>query len=164
MFKTAILGAAAAALVGGMAGQASAQPMQDHHFLEHAVRGDNSEIALGGLAARRGLSPRTREFGRILRRDHMHARAQAVRVASRMGWRAPAGMLPEARREMRRLEHLRGHAFDREFARYMVDDHRKDVRDFRQEARQGGPIGRLARNTLPDLRKHLGIAEALDRG
>ena len=156
-----ITGAAAALL---LAGAASAQPGEDRHFLKDAIRGDNSEMMLGQMAAERGASPGVRDFGRMLHDDHARAREEAVRVAARFGVADTQEMMPEARQEARKLRGLRGRAFDREFVRYMVKDHRKDIAEFRHEARERGPVGNLAQATLPDLQKHLDTALRLSRG
>ncbi len=73
-----------------------------------------------------------------------------------------AELAPEAKAEARKLERLSGPAFDREFARYMVTDHRKDIADFEKAARsRDRATAALARETLPDLRKHLKTAQQL---
>ena len=132
------------------------------HFLRQAIRGDSSEIMLGRLAENNGSMRGVREFGRTLRWDHTNALNEATRVARRMDVdfdREPTG---EARDEARRLRHMHGGEFDREFVRYMVDDHRKDVADFRDEAREhNGPASRLAERQLPTLEKHLDMALSL---
>jgi hypothetical protein len=70
----------------------------------------------------------------------------------------------EARDERQKLDGLGGREFDREFIRYMVDDHRKDVSAFRDEANENhGQVSDLARNQLPTLRNHLRMALALER-
>lgn len=74
----------------------------------------------------------------------------------------PTSMMPEARSEYSKLQHLRGHAFDREVKRYMINDHRKDIGDFAEQARHGDRrTAALARAQLPTLRKHLRMAESL---
>lgn len=160
----AVLTVAAAAPVMAQ-GPAAGRPM-DRHFLEKAIKGDNSEIQLGQMAQRQGQSEGVRNFGQMLEADHREARRQAVEVARPMGMTPPDEMMPEARREADKLKVMNGRAFDREFARYMVKDHRKDISDFETEARRGhGPTADLARQTLPVLRKHLQVAERLvDRG
>lgn len=128
-------------------------------FLSDAIKGDRSEITLGALAARRGQSAATRNFGRVLRADHLHARSQAIALARRDHVAVPTSMMPEARAEYRKLSGMRGRAFDREFARYMINDHRKDISEFQQQARVGREgTAMLARQTLPTLRKHLRMA------
>ena len=53
-------------------------------------------------------------------------------------------------------------AFDREFARYMVQDHKTDISDFEKQVATGDKAtADLARQTLPVLRKHLATAEHL---
>lgn len=156
--KSVLYFAAAAALLIGTAASANT-----NEFLRKAIKGDNSEMTLGSLAARRGVSAGVRDFGRMLERDHRAAKADAAPVARRHHIAPPSTMMPEARAEQRKLERLSGRAFDREFARYMVDDHRKDISDFEKEANSRDPadVRALARHTLPTLRKHLETAQSL---
>jgi putative membrane protein len=133
-------------------------------FLHDAIKGDNSEVQLGRLIARRGHSMDVRAFGRTLVADHGRARMQAAIVSRRLGVRAPGGMTPDARREYWRLSSMRGLRFDREVRRYAIEDHRKDIAKFERQERSGDPVtARLAARTLPTLRKHLAMALALPR-
>jgi putative membrane protein len=132
-------------------------------FLHDAIQGDNSEMTLGQLAMQRGMSQGIRDYGRRLHTDHSHARVQASAVARRMGVSVPSEMMPEARSEYHKLLRLHGRAFDSEFARYMVDDHQKDIAKFQDQARSGDrQTARLAREQLPVLREHLRIAQSLN--
>ncbi|HVZ28383.1 MAG TPA: DUF4142 domain-containing protein [Rhizomicrobium sp.] len=132
-------------------------------FLNKAAQGDNSEIMLGRLAQNRGMNPGVRDFGRTLVADHMTARDDVERTARRMGIRVDRDTTFEARNERDRLNGMRGPQFDREFIRYMIDDHRKDINDFREEARERhGGAGDLARRQLPTLQKHLDLALSLN--
>lgn len=135
-------------------------------FLRKAIKGDNSEITLGNLAINRSHDPAVRSFGRTLVRDHSQARRQASAVARRLNVNVPRAIMPEAARERQRLMHLGGRGFDREFARYMVNDHQKDIADFEAEANSNDrpTLVHLARQTLPTLRKHLAIAQSLQNG
>jgi len=133
-------------------------------FLNNAIKGDNSEIALGRLIAARGASAQVRRFGNTLYRDHSTARGQAIAVARQMGFRPPSAMMAEARAEQRKLLRLRGRAFDLEVRRYMINDHREDIAKFQAQARTGERrTAALARAQLPTLRKHLRIAESIRR-
>jgi putative membrane protein len=133
------------------------------HFLRDAIQGDNSEIALGRMAHQRAASRSVRDFGRTLRDDHSRARDQARAVADRMGLGRVRDMTREARREQDRLSRLHGRAFDRAFVRYMIDDHRKDITAFKDEAREHhGPASRLAREQLPTLQRHLDMVLAIE--
>jgi putative membrane protein len=156
----AILFLSVLSAAGVMAGAAFAGP--DQTFLKKALEGDNSEVALGQLAEQHGASTAVRDFGRMLHDDHAAAKAKALPVAQEHGVPDTAEMAPEAKAEAQKLERLSGPAFDREFARYMVSDHRKDIADFQEEARRGDrATAALARESLPDLRKHLKTAQQL---
>ncbi|MDB5447139.1 MAG: putative outer membrane protein [Phenylobacterium sp.] len=153
--------AAAAVVLAALAAPAAAKPAPQ--FLHEAMQGDNSEIALGRMAEARAARPEVRDFGRMLQQDHSQARDQVLALARRMGVRPTEAMAPEARMEERKLRRLSGPAFDREFVRYMVGDHRKDIHDFEEQSHGKGPVARLARDTLPTLHKHLDMAMRLQR-
>jgi len=134
----------------------------DTSFLKKALEGDNSEIALGQMAEQRGGSSGVRDFGRMLHDDHSAAKAKALPVARAHGVADTAEMAPEAKAEAKKLAGLSGVVFDREFARYMAADHKHDIADFEREVRKGdAATASLARETLPDLRKHLATAQQL---
>lgn len=133
-------------------------------FLTDAIKGDNSETRLGQLIASQGASAAVRDFGNTLVTDHTTARGQAADVARQMHVPVPDSIMPEARAEYTKLQHLRGPAFDREVKRYMINDHRKDIAKFQAQARSGDRrTADLAKQQLPTLEKHLHIAESLPR-
>jgi putative membrane protein len=148
--------------IGAFVVSTAAAAAPARHFLDDAIKGDNSETRLGQLIASRGASPAVRSFGETLASDHTQARAQAASVARRMSVAVPGAMMPEARSEYAKLQHLRGAAFDREVKRYMINDHQNDIAKFQAQARSGDrQTADLARAQLPTLRKHLRIAESL---
>jgi putative membrane protein len=158
-----ILFCSALAAASILAGAALATP--DQSFLKKALEGDNSEMALGTMAQQKGASLAVRDFGRMLHDDHAAAKTKALAVAQQHGVPDTTNMAPEAKAEAKKLEGLSGTAFDREFASYMVKDHTKDIADFEKEAKSGdGSTAALARETLPDLRKHLSTAQKLTAG
>lgn len=141
----------------------SARADSPREFLYNALKGDNSEIMLGNLAADRARDSGVRDFGRTLVSDHSKARGEVLDVGRRFGIRPTREMAPEARDERDRLMGLSGRDFDREFVRYMIDDHRKDIGDFRDEAREHhGQVSDLAGRQLPTLHEHLRIAMSLE--
>jgi putative membrane protein len=132
-------------------------------FLTKAIKGDNSEMKLGALAAAQGQSTAVKGFGRMLERDHSKARTQAAPLARRHHVAVPTAMMPEAKAEYAKLQAMHGAAFDQEFARYMVQDHEKDIADFEKETKSSDPadVRALAKTTLPTLRKHLATARSI---
>jgi putative membrane protein len=144
-----------------LCGPAAAKPAQA--FIREAIKGDNSEVELGRMAAQHATRPDVRAFGDTLAQDHGRARQQAVAVAGKLGVTPPRDVMPEAAKERQKLQGLSGAAFDREFVSYMVKDHKKDIQAFEAQAHETGPTADLATQTLPTLRKHLQTAERLQK-
>jgi putative membrane protein len=133
-------------------------------FLRQAGLTDNSEIQLGALAQARGASPAAREAGRMLQADHRASQRAAAPLLARYRVRPPVGALPEARNEMRRLQSLRGRAFDRELASFNITAHQRAIAMFQAQARSGDrDTAAFAQAQLPVLRHHLQMARDLLR-
>lgn len=96
-------------------------------FLTDAMKGNNSEISLGQVAASQARTAGVRQFGQMLVSDHMKAKGEVRSLASQMHVPPTEEVAPEARQEMNKLNGLHGSAFDWEFVSYMVDDHKKDI-------------------------------------
>jgi putative membrane protein len=163
MISKLAFAAAATAIV--LSTTATAGPSSREDFLKDAIRGDNSEIKLGQLAAQSGGSRGVRAYGRTLVADHAKGKAQAAQVAKQLGVDVPSHAMLKADAEYLKLRALSGKSFDREFVSYMIDDHKDDIQTFRQAARSHhGPVGKLAEEQLPTLRKHLKMAEQIQSG
>jgi putative membrane protein len=135
----------------------------DTAFLTDAIKGDNSEIQLGQLAEAKGDSQGVKDFGKTLVTDHGKAKDQASALAAQANMPIPTEMMDEAKTEQQKLQKLSGAAFDKEFASYMVKDHTKDIADFEKQAKGTGPTADLAKQSLPTLKKHLSIAQGLQK-
>lgn len=156
-YRHAFAAAAVACLIAS-----PALAKSDKAFLSDAIKGDNSEVALGHLAAEKGSSEGVKTFGTTLATDHSMAKDDASMLAKKMNVAVSDKMTPEARKEMTKLNKLSGAAFDKEFASYMVKDHEKDVKAFKAKAAEGDKdVPKLAAKTLPTLEKHLQTAQSL---
>ena len=84
-------------------------------------------------------------------------------VAARKNVTLPAGPPADAKREHAKLDKLSGAAFDREYMKHMLDDHRKDVAAFRARSRSAKDpdVRSFAAETLPTLEEHLELAQAI---
>jgi putative membrane protein len=150
----------ALALIGSVSIAAFAKTEKE--FISDAIKGDNSEIAMGHLAISKSASDPVKAFGQTLIDDHSKAKTDASAVAETIGVSPPQEMSPEAQRDMANLQKLSGREFDREFARVMVEDHQRDIAEFKNEAAGShGPVQQLAAQTLPTLEKHLQMAKSL---
>ena len=133
-------------------------------FMQKAIEGNLAEIKVGELAQQKGASEGVRHFGTVLEQDHSTANSQAMSVASSMGVTPPALPSHEAQAEYEHLASLSGAQFDKAFAKAMVKDHKKDIAEFKKEAKSSkSPAASYAATSLPTLRKHLRMAESLER-
>jgi putative membrane protein len=133
----------------------------DQAFLTDAMKGDNSEVALGNLAQQKGTAQGVKDLGKMLATDH-GAHAQTLSsLAQQVGVATTADLKDEAKTEMTRLDNLSGDAFDKEFVRATIEDHKKDIAAYEQEAKGTGPVAEMAQQTVATLKKHLEAAQKL---
>lgn len=156
----------AAALIGAMlsAPLALAANTKAGAFMQKAIAGNLAEIKVGELAQQKGASDGVRHFGTVLEQDHSMANNQAMTAASSMGVTPPAQPSREQQALYQRLAALSGRRFDKAFVKAMVKDHRKDIAEYEKEAKaSNSPAASYAQASLPTLRKHLQLAESLER-
>jgi putative membrane protein len=110
------------------------QVMQDKMFLRKAAAGGIAEVKLGQLAAQKGSSEEVKEFGQKMVEDHTKLNLELARVADSMGVMLPKSMNKEDQAEYDKLNALSGNDFDVEYLSFMVQDHHKDLHEFRMEA------------------------------
>ena len=87
-------------------------PKSAQEFLTNAMKGDNSEIKLGQLAADKGQSAGTKKFGQALVTDHTKAKQQVADLDRSMGVSPTDAMMAKAQAEYTKLQSMSGAAFD----------------------------------------------------
>lgn len=155
-----VLGAASLMLSSISAASAKA----DTKFLTDAIQGNLGEISIGELAQKNASSEEARNFGQMLLQDHSANNDKAKSLAQAQGVTVPTEPKPEAKHIYKKLSKLSGPAFDREFAKAMVKDHKKDIAEFEKQSQGNDDVAKFAQETLPTLKKHLQTAESLDEG
>jgi putative membrane protein len=137
----------------------------DKAFITEAIQGNLAEIQMGQLAQQKGQSDAVKSFGQMLVTDHQANNQKATQVADQLGVTPPQQPSAKQKADYRKLSKLSGAAFDRQFARMMVMDHKQDIAKFQREAKKtNDPLGQYASNTLPVLKKHLDTAEKIESG
>jgi len=156
--------AAAVLLMAGQTG-ALAQDRAAQQFISKAIQGNLAEVTLGKLAQEKGESEGVRSFGQMLATDHATANEKATVVAQAIGVQPPTEPSKAQKATYDRLAKLSGSAFDREFVRHMVVDHRKDIREFHAATtkQKDERVREFAQQTLPTLQKHMDTAQSLTR-
>lgn len=136
----------------------------DGAFLTDAMKGDNSEVALGKIAQAKGASQGVKDLGTMLVTDHGAHKSEVAALAQQAGVTVTDDIKDEAKTLETKLNGLTGAAFDKAFVDATVDDHKKDIAKYEQQAKSGDPqTAALANKTLPTLRKHLDAAQALQK-
>jgi putative membrane protein len=122
-------------------------------------------VQLGKLAAEKAQSPEVKQFGQRMVDDHGKANDLLKQLATAKGVNLPTELDRSTQREMDKLAKLSGADFDREYMKHMVSDHKKDVREFKSEAKKAkdADVKQFASSTLPTLEQHLSLAQAAEK-
>ena len=140
-------------------------PAADRAFAEKAAMGGAAEVQSGRMAEQKGMNSQVKQFGARMVQDHSKANEELKSIASAKGVAVPAEMDKSVLKEKEKLEKLAGAKFDREYMSHMVKDHKKDVKEFANEAKNAkdGDVKNFAAATLPTLQEHLKLAQAAER-
>jgi putative membrane protein len=149
---------------GANANHGSGGMSSDMKFAMAAAVGGMEEVQLGQLAAQKGASDEVRQFGQKMVDDHTKANQDLTQVASSKGWTLPTSLDAKHQADVQKLSSLAGDAFDREYVKMMVKDHKKDVGEFQKESTRAtdADIKSFATRTLPTLQEHLQMIQRID--
>lgn len=136
--------------------------MPDETFVKKAAMGGMAEVDLGKLAADKATSDDVKKFGQRMADDHSKANDELKTLAQNKQITLPTEPDPHAKALHDKLAKLSGAAFDRAYMQAMVADHKKDVNEFRMEAKSGkdADVKGWAAKTLPTLEEHLRLAQS----
>jgi putative membrane protein len=134
---------------------------EDVKFIEKAASGGLHEVHLGQLASERANDPEVKKFGQMMVTDHGKANKELMAVALQMGVKVPEQENAEHQAEHQKFLAMKGQAFDQAYIKHMVDDHKKDVEEFKKasDSAKDTRLRSFASKTLPVVREHLTKAE-----
>ncbi len=159
--RTSIGGALGALLLASFGWAAEPSPQ---HFIKESIEGNLAEVKVGGLAQEKGVSQGVKEFGATLAKDHATANDKAKQTARALGVNPPREPGVKQKAMYEELAALSGSQFDQHFIQDMVKDHKEDISKYEKEANSGsGPTADYAKAVLPDLHKHLEMAQRLQQ-
>ncbi|PWT71851.1 MAG: DUF305 domain-containing protein [Bacteroidetes bacterium] len=132
-------------------------------FAMNAAVGGMLEVESGKLASRRAVNPRVKEFGQMMVKDHSAANEKLKSLASTLNIALPDSVSADDRKQITKLALKKGKDFDKAYMNMMVNDHEKDVAEFRKAADNlsDSTIKDFATRTLPTLEMHLDSAKAI---
>lgn len=146
---------------GSMANANTGLSPSDQKFVMEAAVGGMAEVEMGRLGVERATSDDVKMFSQRLIDDHTKANAELTQIAGTKGVMLPTGLDAKHQATLDRLRALSGAAFEREFAKVGVKDHREDIKAFQKESASGkdADIKAFATGALPVLQDHLRMAQ-----
>ncbi|MES2733858.1 MAG: DUF4142 domain-containing protein [Bacteroidota bacterium] len=142
---------------------------KDADFAVDAANGGMLEVELAKLADKKATSQEVKKFAKHMLADHMKANDELQSLASQKNITLPAAMSDENKKDVDRFSNLSGANFDKEYMKFMVEDHEDDVDKFKKASADAydADIKAFAAKTLPVLQGHLDMAkktkEAVDK-
>lgn len=134
-------------------------------FVMKAADGGMMEVELGKIAQQKAKSQRVKNYADMIVTDHTKANDELKSIAgSKLSM--PAAMSGEHQKHIDMLKNKSGADFDKSYINMMIDDHKKDIAEFKkasQNVKDAGIKG-FATNALPVLQKHLDSAQAIHGG
>jgi putative membrane protein len=135
----------------------------DRHFIRKAGEGGLAEVELGKLAEEKGQSEEVKKFGQRMVDDHTKANDQLKQLAESKGVTLPTELSATDKAAKARLAKLSGEKFDQAYMHDMVQDHSKDVSEFKKASTtaKDSAVKSFASETLPTLEDHLKEARSI---
>lgn len=158
-------GPAASSGSGAMAGShAGKLASGDRTFVEKAAAGGMAEVAAGKLAQEKGSSDGVKQFGARMVAEHTKANDELMQIATSKGIQPPADVDRKHKTTMDKLSKLSGAAFDREYVKGQVADHKDTAKLMDKEAKSGrdADLKAFAAKTLPVVQEHLQMVVGMD--
>lgn len=130
-------------------------------FLQEAAQGQLAEIALGKLALKKASHKKVRDFGAEIIEDHQSASQELKELSAEEGIYLPVQLDDKHKTQQQRLSHLSGKEFEEAFIAYLLNIHRKDLKEFEKNAAmsQNPKVRQWVETMLPILVVHLKKAE-----
>jgi putative membrane protein len=133
----------------------------DAAFTVDAASGGMMEVQLGQLAAQKADAQDVKDFGAMMVKDHTMGGNKLKAIAVGKNLTLPDSLSADMQKEMSDLQAKNGKDFDKLYMTMMVDDHKKDIKEFEDESKNGSDadIRGFADSSLHMLHKHLDAAE-----
>lgn len=128
---------------------------KDKEFIQEAAKDGMMEVEMGKMGQKQAKNAEVKKFATRMVTDHSKANAQLKALAKKKGV-----TLDEASPKEHKMDDA---TFDKDYMDQMVKDHEKDVKEFEDEAKDGGDadVKAWANKTLPTLKAHLAQAKEI---
>jgi len=147
------------------AGGTSPLSAEEKEFAMKAAQGGMAEVSGGTMAASKGTSGDVKNFGNQMVSDHGKANDELKTLATNKGISLPADTDDEHKKVADELSKKSGSAFDKAYMKDMVEDHEKDVAEFKkaQSTVKDPDLKAWVDKTLPVIEGHLKMAQDINK-
>jgi putative membrane protein len=130
---------------------------ENSEFAVNAANGGMAEVELGKLAQEKASSQAVKDFGAMMVKDHSKANEEMIGIAKSKNIMLPATLGKDEQKVKDDLAAKSGAGFDKAYVEDMVEDHKKDVKEFDEATRKltDPELKAFAMKTLPVLKTHL---------
>jgi putative membrane protein len=143
------------AKMDGMKDEADAQ------FLVNVAEINQEEISLGKLAQEKGSMADVKELGKMMVEAHTKAMTNLSELAMQKSISLPEAKTDDVNDAYKEMKEKSGKKFDEEYCEKMIDGHKDAISKFEKASNDAvdPDIKAMAANMLPELHKHLEMAE-----
>jgi putative membrane protein len=137
----------------------------DKSFVQDEYKDGLAEVKLAELAQGKTANPEVKTFANQMATDHGKANADLKALAASKNVEVASEPSVIAKGRIKMLDAKSGADFDKDFVEAMIKDHKEAVKDFEKAANEAkdSDIKAFATKTLPTLKHHLSMAEALQQ-
>jgi len=134
----------------------------DTRFAVAAADGGMLEVQLGQLALANASSEEVKKFGQSMIDDHSKANEELKALAATKNISLPGVLSDKNQKTYEDFAKKTGIEFDKDYADFMVKDHKEDIDDFKKEAEKGKDpdLKSWAAGKVSTLEHHLMMAES----
>lgn len=136
---------------------ASTVDKDDAKFAVAAANGGMAEVELGTLAQQKAANQKVKDFGGMMVSDHSKANDEMKALAKSKGITLPDSIDSKEQKVKNDLSAKTGADFDKAYVSNMIDDHKEDIKEFEDAAKnlKDPDLKAFAVKTLPTLKMHL---------
>jgi len=144
---------------------AFAAESRDSKFVSEAAMAGMAEVELSMLASQQASNDAVREYAQKVVQDHQQANEKLKTLASQKNINLPNEADRAHKREHDKLAKKTGADFDKDYIDAMIKDHKKVIKTFDDEAKNGkdADLKAFAEQTSPELQEHLAKAQQLEK-
>ena len=135
----------------------------DAKFAVAAANGGMAEVELGNLAQQNAANSQVKDFGKMMVTDHSKANDELMALAKSKNITLPVAIDADEQKVKDDLSKKSGADFDKAYVSNMIDDHKKDIKDFEDASKncKDPDLKAFAVKTLPTLKMHLAAIQKI---